>query len=239
MITSMQRGSTLAGTRLAGSLIAWGANWDGQCDVPSGQDFVAVAGGRDHSLAIRADGSLVAWGDNGDGQCDVPSGNDFVAIAGGGAHSLAIRVDGSLIAWGDNGDGQCDVPSGHNFVAIAAGEAHSLAIRADGSLIAWGNNGDGQCDVPSGSSYVAIAAGEAHSLGLRRMGPSAHGVRIRMAIVMCRRDRTLSQLQLWMAEPGVTGCTAHSLRGGTMAMALTIYPWVESLWQSLPVISMV
>ncbi len=109
-------------------------SWDGfyigsgQCIVPEGNDFIAVAGGGWHSLALKADGSLVGWGDNNYGQCDVPEGNDFVAIACGLNHNLALKSNGSIIAWGDNSKGQCNLPSGNNFVAIAAGDYHSLAL---------------------------------------------------------------------------------------------------------------
>ena len=36
-----------------GSLVACGLNDFGQCDVPGGFGYVAVAAGRDHSLAIQ------------------------------------------------------------------------------------------------------------------------------------------------------------------------------------------
>ncbi len=74
-------------------IVAWGRNWDGQCDVPApNADFVAVAGGREHSLALKSDGMIVAWGDNYCGECDVPAPNaDFVAVAGGYEHSLGLR----------------------------------------------------------------------------------------------------------------------------------------------------
>ena len=70
----------LSGTSWAGSVVAWGLNLDGQCDVPDGNDFVAIADGNDFSLALKSDGSLAAWGIKYNGQCDVPYGNDFVAI---------------------------------------------------------------------------------------------------------------------------------------------------------------
>ena len=45
--------------------MAWGNNDYGQCDVPApNADFVAVAGGDDHSLGLKSDGTIVAWGDN-------------------------------------------------------------------------------------------------------------------------------------------------------------------------------
>ena len=62
----------------AASLAAWG-----QGEIPAGNDFVDIAAGYNHSLAIRSGGSLVAWGDNGDGQCDVPDGNNFETVAAG------------------------------------------------------------------------------------------------------------------------------------------------------------
>ena len=42
------------GVRSDGSIVAWGRNDYGQCDVPSpNQDFVAVAGGWPHSLGLK------------------------------------------------------------------------------------------------------------------------------------------------------------------------------------------
>ncbi len=156
-----------------GTLAAWGSNDYGQCDVPSGSDFVAIAAGGNYSLALKSDGSLAAWGYNGNGQCDVPAGNDFVAIAAGGNHGLALKSDGTLAAWGLNNFGQCDVPAGNDFVAVAAGSYHSLALKSDGSLAAWGRNDDGQCDVPAGNNFVAIAAGRYHNLALKSDGSLA------------------------------------------------------------------
>jgi len=153
-----------------GSLVGWGANGIGQCNVPAGNDFVAISAGNDHSIALRSDGSLVAWGGNGSGQCNVPTGNDFVAIAAYAYFSLAIKNDGSLVGWGRNGAGQTDVPPGNDFVAIAAGHDHSIALRSDGSLVAWGGNTYGQTDVPPGNDFVAIAAGAYFSLAIKSDG---------------------------------------------------------------------
>jgi hypothetical protein len=44
-----------------GSIVGWGAQVVG---VDLSADFVAVAGGRYHSLGLKADGSIVAWGSN-------------------------------------------------------------------------------------------------------------------------------------------------------------------------------
>lgn len=154
----------------AGRIVAWGWNYDGQCNVPSGSDFAAISANWKHSLALKADGSIVGWGQNNHGQSNSPAGNDFVAISAGEVHSLALKADGSLVAWGYNGNGECKVPSGNNFVAIAAGTDHNLALRRDGSIVAWGSNGDGQCNAPSGTNFVGIAAGFKWSLATRSDG---------------------------------------------------------------------
>lgn len=65
--------------------------------------MVAVAGGADHSLALRADGTVIAWGNNVSGQTTVPAtATGVVAVAGGGFHSLALRGNGTVSAWGRN-----------------------------------------------------------------------------------------------------------------------------------------
>ncbi|MHC4463252.1 MAG: RCC1 domain-containing protein [Planctomycetota bacterium] len=159
-----------------GTLAGWGWNRGGRCDVPAGNDFVVVAAGANHSLAIKSDGSLAAWGENTHGQRDVPPGNDFVAVAGGGLHSLALKSDGSLAAWGSNSHGQRDVPPGNDFVAVAGGYLHSLALKSDGSLAAWGVDDGGYwdygqvTDAPAGNDFVAVAAGYYHSLALKSDG---------------------------------------------------------------------
>ncbi len=161
-------GSSL--TVMNGTLIAWGDDSRGQCNVPAGNDYVDIASGDFHDLALRIDGSVVAWGDNTHGQCDVPADIPFVAVSAAADHSLAIAANGSLVAWGDNTDGECDVPAGNDFAAIASGYFHNLALRRDGSIVAWGSNEHGECDVPAGNDFAAIAAGAWHSLALTTNG---------------------------------------------------------------------
>ena len=83
----------------AGTIVAWGDNSYGQCDVPAGDDFIAISAYGLHNLALRSDGSLVAWGDNTYGACNIPYGNDFASITTGYYHGLALKTDGSLVGW--------------------------------------------------------------------------------------------------------------------------------------------
>jgi len=159
-----------------GIIVAWGNyNYFGQLDVPDGNDFVAIAAGQSHGLAIRSDGTLVAWGNNDWGLANVPDGNDFVAVATGGTHGLALRSNGKIEAWGGEGNnhGQCDVPDG-NYIAIGAGHMHSLAIRTDGSIAHWGYHTDRPYNTPpSGNDFIMVTGGKYQSLALKPNGSIA------------------------------------------------------------------
>ncbi len=123
-----------------GTVAAWGSNYYGQLgnnsliDSPvpvivtrsgvlSLKAVVAVAAGRDHSMALCSDGTIAAWGCNDNGQL----GDDSV-----GARSVPVAVTRSGVLT-------------NRFVgAIAAGDYHSVALCPDGTLAAWGRNNSGQ-----------------------------------------------------------------------------------------------
>ena len=89
----------------AGSIVGWGF-----VKPPDGSDFIAIAAGLSHGLALRSDGSIIGWGAGKSGQtgwpnfgqADPPEGNNFVAIAAGYYHNLALKSDGSIVCWGAN-----------------------------------------------------------------------------------------------------------------------------------------
>ena len=100
------------GLKEDGSIVTWGNNEYGQCDVslPNG-GFVSIAAGGSRSLGLKANGTITVWGYGSEGTNTVPLPNeDFVAIASGDHHSLGLKADGSIVAWSLNSFGQCDVP---------------------------------------------------------------------------------------------------------------------------------
>ena len=160
----------------SGGIYVWGEDKRGVVSmIPDGNDFVAVASGKFHCVALRSDGTLTAWGSDKDGKLEVPDGNDFVEIAAGSKHSIARRADGTIVVWGDDGLGQIsDCPDSNDIIAIAAGDYHSLALRTDGSVLGWGGyNSYGEIlpltpapDV----NFIAISAGSYHSMALQSDG---------------------------------------------------------------------
>jgi len=169
-----------------GTAWAWGNNGYGQLGDTSADarmspvrvanltGLTAVAGGGQHSLALKSDGTVWSWGYNGSGQlgdstntnqsAPVPVNSlaGVTSITAGGSHSVALKADGTVWAWGYNGLGQLGNNSTANsavpvsvvtdagntplagVTAIAAGGSHSVALKADGTVWAWGYNALGQ-----------------------------------------------------------------------------------------------
>ncbi len=155
----------LSGTAEAGRIVAWGSNRVGALDVPEGDDFVAIAAGNSHSLALREDGSLVAWGGGVPaGEFEVPQGNDFVYIAVSSFSSYAIRQDGQMVSWTVS-PRYIEQRRDWDFAAVSV-QRHGvygdqvLTLLKDGSLQWFGNKYLQEPRVmPEGNDFVAIAGG--------------------------------------------------------------------------------
>lgn len=157
----------------AGGIIVWGSPHPHvQSQVPAGEDFIAIDGGKDFALALRADGSIVAWGANNAVTSSVPTGTGFTAISAGQDHALALKSDGSIVAWGKNNKGQGSSPTGTGYTAISAGIEHNLAIKSDGTIYGWGNSANGRLNIPAGT-FRAIAAGNMYSIAIKSNGELA------------------------------------------------------------------
>jgi len=91
-------------------MVGWGAvgaagHWKTGAEVPpKGTNFVAIAAGYGHSLALKSDGSMVGWGSNYRfddpdparpfyGQAIPRPGTNFIAIVASSFFSLAIQMD--------------------------------------------------------------------------------------------------------------------------------------------------
>lgn len=159
-------------------VLAWGNDLGKQCDVPWGTtNAVAVSGGLDFSVALKADGTVTAWGNNAYGQTNVPADlTNATVVVAGYAHSLALRADGTLSVWGsweNNGIYSTPtLPAGlTNVVAISAGLDHDIVAKADGTVVVWGYTNEVYNTVPTGLSGVKdVEAGWNHNVALLTNG---------------------------------------------------------------------
>ncbi len=167
-------------------------------------EFVQIAGGASHTLAIKSDGTLWAWGKNGDGQLgdgtttqkttptQIGTATNWVSVSAGTSHTIAIKSDGTLWAWGSNangllGDGTTtkslspiQIGTATNWVSVSAGDVHSLAIKSNGTLWAWGSNANGQLgDGNTTTSLSPIQIGTATNWASVAAGKSPHSLAIK------------------------------------------------------------
>ena len=162
-----------------GTLWGWGRNGDGEAgdsttsdneytpvEIDSSHNWMSVASGYRHTLALKKDGSLWAWGQNNEGELGngtTIDGTDgpkqtgtqkWMAIGAGYSHSLGITPDGRRWAWGQNSYGNFGndssllfqnqltpalTDSSTNWATVYGGVGFSLNLSADGAD--W-NSGD-------------------------------------------------------------------------------------------------
>ena len=182
-----------------GTLWTWGSNVSGQLGNGSssmnGQppiiepvkltiatDWLTVAAGQNHNIALKTDGSLWSWGDGDGGKLGLGSSsqgtsptrigtaNTWKAASAGAGHTLALKTNGALWAWGWNdavqlGDGTDvstatpkQIGTATDWNKISAGFTHNVGIKTNGTLWTWGHNVDGALGM-SGQPFVPTQVG--------------------------------------------------------------------------------
>jgi len=152
-----------------GTAAATGDNADGQCNVSSWKDIVAISAGRNHTVGLKADGTVVATGSNSDGQCNVGNWTNIVAISAGNWYTVGLKADGTVVATGKDNYDQCDVGGWKDIVAISAGGIHTVGLKADGTVVATGYD-DNRCYVNGWEDIIAISAGAGCTVGVKADG---------------------------------------------------------------------
>lgn len=174
-----------------GSLVCWGANAQGECNVPTppeGTRYLLVAAAGAETLgappyyasthALRSDGAIVGWGSPNFNLTNVPplpAGVVYTDLASGPLHTAAVRSDGAVVVWGYSAEPVLAVPPlprGTKYTHVACGYSTVAATRSDGAIVVWGQDGSwlqAPAAVP-GLTYVALAAGSYHYLAKRDDG---------------------------------------------------------------------
>ncbi|SEL53092.1 Regulator of chromosome condensation (RCC1) repeat-containing protein [Ruminococcus sp. YRD2003] len=153
-----------------GTVVAFGNNDDGQCDVSDWKDIIAVSAGQKHTVGLMSDGTVVAVGCNDDGECNVSDWKNVIAVSAGQKHTVGLMSDGTVVAVGCNDNGECNVSDWNNIIAVSAGQNHTIGLKSDGTAVAIGKNDDKQCNVSDWTNIIAISAGNNHSVGLESKG---------------------------------------------------------------------
>jgi alpha-tubulin suppressor-like RCC1 family protein len=166
-----------------GTLWVWGYNANAQLGINNttspkctpvttfagGTNWKQVAGGQNHTAAIKTDGTLWVWGynlslalgTNDTTQRNTPvttfaGGTNWKQVACGNGHTVAIKTDGTLWTWGTNTSGQLGIndtnnrstpvttfAGGTNWKQVSSAFSQTSAIKTDGTLWNWGAGGGG------------------------------------------------------------------------------------------------
>lgn len=121
-----------------GTVVAWGANFDGGTPVPAGLGGVtAITAGFFHSVALKRDGTVVAWGGNFHGQTTIPPGlSEVTAVAAGYAHTVALVGSGVV------GPTVTTLSTGNNLTLLWPDSATGYRVESTLSLsppVTWSN----------------------------------------------------------------------------------------------------
>lgn len=162
--------------------------------IGTANNWASVAGGMEHTVAIKTDGTLWAWGKNKTGQLgdgttitkstptQIGTANNWAAVAAGVAHTVAIKTDGTLWAWGWNkhsqlGDGTgidkntpTQIGAANNWFSIVAGIYHTAAIKTDGTLWVFGNEAIKPTRVGKDNNWESVAVGYQHTVAIKTDG---------------------------------------------------------------------
>ncbi len=158
------------GLKTDGTVVAVGDNSNGQCDVSTWKDIVAIDADFRYTIGLKGDGTVIAVGWNNWGQCDVFDWEDIVAISAGRGHTVGLKSDGTVVAVGNNDYGQCDISDWKDIVAVSAGDSHTVGMKSDGTIVAVGGNSNGECDIVDWKDVITAIADGGITFGLKSNG---------------------------------------------------------------------
>lgn len=167
-------GPASADETVPGSVVGWGGNVYGQCNVPPpNADFVMIDAINWHSLGLKSDGTIVYWGAGYSWNVPAPS-PEYVAVTCGIGVDFALTRQGQIVVWGDNDPHYNNNPPAPNsgYLAVRSGySGNHFGIRPGGVLVHWGTGHGGQDEIPAPNrDFIDVRSGHGHATGLKADG---------------------------------------------------------------------
>lgn len=188
-----------------GTVVAYGDNKFGQCNVQSWRNITQVVCGAFYTAGLKKDGTVVIAGGglyNGATLDNAKYWKNIIRLSGGVDHLVGIRNNGKPFACGYNGNGQCDILPWNNIKDVTAGYWFTIGAKNDGSVIYIGkNNKSDPIDVCSWADIVQCDAGNTHVLGVTETGK---------VLASGRNDFGECNLDTWSNITLVSACMRHS-----------------------------
>jgi alpha-tubulin suppressor-like RCC1 family protein len=199
-------------------------------------NWVNIAAGASHNLAIKSDGTIWTWGESVQarytGPTPIPAptpaapGNDWKQAAAGGVHSIALKMDGTLWGWGNNWAGSVGIASTNgssmpvqiglatNWIKVWAGVLETVAMQSDGSLWYWGENPN-----------PAFAQGENQISTPARISPATNWVDVGFGVNTIFAIKSDGTLWAWGRQAHVYTGASEEVQDATPARVGTNSDW--------------
>ncbi|MEM7375085.1 MAG: HYR domain-containing protein [Bacteroidota bacterium] len=203
-----------------GTLWAWGRNNDGQMgngttgafqssilQIGSDTDWISVAAGGTHAMAIKSNGTLWVWGSGTHGQLglgatiqqttplQIGSDTDWMSLSANSQSSYGIKSNGTLWAWGRNTNGELGIGSttsqssptqvgtDTDWTEVSGGLFHLIARKTDGTLWAAGEDNSGRLGIgsPAGNQTSPVQIGTDTDWIAIAKGQGVHNLAVKSA----------------------------------------------------------
>ncbi|TLM64757.1 MAG: DUF1566 domain-containing protein, partial [Deltaproteobacteria bacterium] len=184
------------GLKTDGTLLATGANWNGQLNVNEWSNIIDIAAGGERTTGLKSNGTVVAAGVSDTERMLIDGWTDIVAIADGGAYTVGLKADGTAVVSG-GGDETLSVNEWRGIVAVAAKGSRVLGLRSNGKVVSTGWD----FNVAAWADIIAIAAGNAHSVGLRADGK---------VVAIGSNDNGQTNISDWTDIVGISAGGSHT-----------------------------
>jgi serine protease len=155
-----------------GDVVCWGANYNGEQNIPAMPPVDILAVGEQSICAhSNVENQTSCWGWNGNGETQAPELINPKQIDAGAQHYCAIDDEG-VKCWGWNGNQEATPPELIDPIFVDAGRYSSCAID-QGQVICWGLQA--RSTLPALSDPFDLAVGAYHSCALDEDGIKCWG----------------------------------------------------------------
>ena len=151
-----------------GTAAAIGDNGEGECEVSSWKEIIAISAGNRRTTGLKRDGTVVTTDRKLHEQ--ICQWRDVIAISEGLSHIVGLRRDGSVVMAGSSGGKKAEVAQWRDIKAIAAGGTFTLGLDKSGKILAAGKGPGAKMLAGSRWNVQTIAAGYEHSVALKKDG---------------------------------------------------------------------
>ena len=162
-------GFQAVGLKTNGSVVAFGLNKSGECNVSHWKDIISVCAGGSYTLGLKSNGRVVVSGDTRLIKCNITDWREITLLSVGNG-IMGLKADGTVVIAGDNFLTQSDAINWRNITSISVGFLHAVGLTKDGTVVTAGSTDFGLHGVSNWKDIVSVCAAPDRTIGLTADG---------------------------------------------------------------------